>query len=197
MRPSTHSLALILAAFSWTACAHKEVKEGTSTPPATSSAAAPNQAATTPAASPQQTGAAPSTCTSDTQCANAQLCLNGRCTPITAGMGECAQVRVHFAFNEAVIRPEEVPAVQRMARCLKADRAMTLEIRGHADERGTDEYNLALGDQRARAVARYLENLGVGAKQLSTVSYGKERPLCSDHDEPCWQKNRRAGLVPK
>jgi peptidoglycan-associated lipoprotein len=70
-------------------------------------------------------------------------------------------------------------------------------IEGNTDERGTDEWNLALGDKRASAVETYLEQLGVSAAQLKTVTYGKERPLCSEHNERCWAKNRRAALTPK
>jgi peptidoglycan-associated lipoprotein len=67
-------------------------------------------------------------------------------------------------------------------------------IQGNADERGTEEYNMALGDRRATTVAHYLESLGASAAQLKTVSYGKENPLCTEHDEECWAKNRRAEL---
>lgn len=87
--------------------------------------------------------------------------------------------------------------MQRMARCLKADHALHVTIEGNADERGTQEYNLALGDQRANAVARYLELLGVSAAQLRTVSFGKEQPLCMEHEEGCWAQNRRAAIKPQ
>ena len=74
---------------------------------------------------------------------------------------------------------------------------MHVTIEGNADERGTDEYNLALGDQRATSVARYLKALGASPTQLKTVSYGKEKPLCTEHDEECWAKNRRAAVKSK
>jgi peptidoglycan-associated lipoprotein len=70
-----------------------------------------------------------------------------------------------------------------------------LTIEGHADERGSAEYNLALGDRRAKAAKDYLVQAGIPADQLGTVSYGKERPACSQADEPCWQKNRRIHIV--
>ena len=68
----------------------------------------------------------------------------------------------------------------------------TITIEGHCDERGSAEYNLALGDRRATAAKDFLTQLGVPADKLKTISYGKERPQCTDHDESCWQKNRRA-----
>jgi peptidoglycan-associated lipoprotein len=70
-------------------------------------------------------------------------------------------------------------------------------IEGNADERGTEEWNIALGDKRATAVAEYLQRLGVSQPQLKTVSYGKERPLCEEHNEECWSKNRRAAVRPQ
>ena len=70
-----------------------------------------------------------------------------------------------------------------------------LTIEGHCDERGSEEYNLALGDQRARAAKDYLAQVGIPSDQLKLVSYGKEHPVCQDHDEACWQKNRRIHIV--
>ncbi len=70
-----------------------------------------------------------------------------------------------------------------------------LTIEGHCDERGSSEYNMALGDARAKAAKDFLAQLGVPGDQLNLVSYGKERPVCSDHEEGCWQKNRRAHIV--
>lgn len=137
-----------------------------------------------------------SVCRGDISCPEGHLCIDGRCTLIHPGQGECALARVHFDFNDSMIKPDEATTLQRMARCLKADHRMRVEIRGNADERGTEEYNLALGDRRAQTVATYLTNLGVSSAQLSTVSFGKLRPLCTEHTEACWQENRRAGLAP-
>jgi peptidoglycan-associated lipoprotein len=105
-------------------------------------------------------------------------------------------VRVHFDFDSALLRDDDRGVLERSAHCLASNHALRVVIAGNADERGTEEYNLALGDRRAGAVARYLESLGVAPAQLRTVSYGKERPLCSEHDEACWSKNRRAALDP-
>jgi peptidoglycan-associated lipoprotein len=107
----------------------------------------------------------------------------------------CTSVRVHFAFNQSDIEPGERDSLEHAANCLKDDRGLHVSIEGNADERGTQEYNLALGDRRAHTVSAYLRSLGASDQQLQTVSYGKERPLCSAHDEACWAQNRRADLV--
>ena len=137
------------------------------------------------------------TCSSDIDCGDRQLCIRSQCVDITPGLPECSTVRIHFDFNQADIHPDETAKLQRMGRCLKADHALHVTIEGNADERGTEDWNLALGDKRATAVENYLEQLGVSKAQLKTVSYGKDRPLCSQHNEECWAKNRRAALKPK
>jgi peptidoglycan-associated lipoprotein len=120
--------------------------------------------------------------------------LNDRCTAITPGLAACTSVRVHFPLNSAELSQEDHDQLQRSARCLKADQALHVAVEGNADERGTEEYNLALGDRRAHAVAVYLEELGVTQGRLKTVSYGKDNPICEEHDEACWSQNRRADL---
>ena len=70
-----------------------------------------------------------------------------------------------------------------------------MTIEGHCDERGSTEYNLGLGDRRAAAVKQYLGSLGVPADRMTTVSFGKEKPFCQEHGEPCWQQNRRGHFV--
>jgi peptidoglycan-associated lipoprotein len=104
---------------------------------------------------------------------------------------------VHFAFNKWDIESQEASALERLGRCLRADRVLHVTIEGNADERGTEEYNLHLGEKRANAVEKYLANLGVSSSQLKTVSYGKDRPVCTEHSEDCWAQNRRAALKPR
>lgn len=165
-------------------CAHKpEQKQSTTT--AASTAPAPAQVAQTPV----NTG-----CSSDLDCKETQLCIRNQCVDISAGLAECSHVRVHFEFNSSDIADSDKTDLQRSARCLKADQALHVTVAGNADERGTEEYNLALGDKRADAVRSYLESLGASEAQLKTVSYGKENPLCTAHDEACWAQNRRADL---
>jgi len=135
-------------------------------------------------------------CSADDQCGSKELCVRSRCVAITPALEECGVTRVHFDYDQASLHPNELPKLQRMARCLEADQRIHVLVEGNADERGTVEYNLALGDRRASAVERYLEGLGVGRLQLSTVTYGKEMPLCTEHGESCWSQNRRASLLP-
>ncbi len=78
---------------------------------------------------------------------------------------------------------------------LTAYPSQKLVIEGHADERGSSEYNLALGDKRARAAEEFLTTMGIAPAQLSVISYGKEHPVCTDQTETCWQKNRRAHIT--
>ena len=108
----------------------------------------------------------------------------------------CGAAAVHFDFDSAELGRSDRDDLERAARCLRENAAMHAVVSGNTDERGTEEYNLALGDRRAVAVAGYLESLGASPSQLEVVSYGEERPLCSSHDESCWATNRRALVAP-
>ena len=167
-------------------CAHQKPEAKTQT-----ASAAPTQSVAPVAAAP--TGSA--SCARDVDCASGQLCLDGRCADIASNLSACTSVRVHFEFNQSDIAGADRDGLERAARCLKADRDLHIAIGGNADERGTEEYNMALGDRRSHAVADYLRSLGASDQQLQTVSYGKERPLCAEHDEACWAQNRRADLI--
>jgi peptidoglycan-associated lipoprotein len=103
---------------------------------------------------------------------------------------------VHFDFDRYEIRPGDARILDADAAWLKTNTDLVL-IEGHCDERGTNEYNLALGDRRAKAAMRYLIAQGVRAGRIATISYGKERPVCTEHDEACWAKNRRGHLLVK
>jgi peptidoglycan-associated lipoprotein len=105
----------------------------------------------------------------------------------------------YFDYNRHTLRPDAIQALQGDATELRdiltgyPDYKLTIE--GHCDERGSEEFNLALGDQRAVAAKDYLTQVGIPSDQLSLVSYGKERPVCQDHNEACWQKNRRIHII--
>jgi peptidoglycan-associated lipoprotein len=100
---------------------------------------------------------------------------------------------VYFDFDKADIRESERATLSKNADLLKKyDFIAQVTVEGHCDERGTVEYNLALGERRAKAAYDYLVSLGVPAARLKTVSYGKEVPVCTQSNEECWQKNRRA-----
>lgn len=100
-----------------------------------------------------------------------------------------------FDYNQATMRDDARTALSSDAEWLKRYGSVQILVEGHCDERGTTEYNLALGDRRANAVKEYLGSLGVDASRVRTVSYGKERPFCTEATEECWQSNRRGHLV--
>jgi peptidoglycan-associated lipoprotein len=98
---------------------------------------------------------------------------------------------INFEFDRADIRPADQGTLDRKAAVLAANSAVRLRISGHADDRGSDEYNLALGNRRAAAAKRYLENKGIDASRMEVVSYGEERPLNPGSDEAAYAQNRR------
>jgi peptidoglycan-associated lipoprotein len=102
---------------------------------------------------------------------------------------------VFFDFDKYDIRPDQVATVQADAEFLKAHSNVSFTIEGHCDERGSTEYNLALGDKRANSVKGALVAAGVNADRIKTISYGKEKPFCTESNEQCWQLNRRGHFV--
>lgn len=98
---------------------------------------------------------------------------------------------VYFDFDQYVLRREARSGLKAAATILQAQPSHTIVIEGHCDERGTSAYNLVLGERRAQAAKRYLQDLGVAASHIQIASYGKERPFCTEHSEACWQSNRR------
>lgn len=102
---------------------------------------------------------------------------------------------IYFDFDKATVRPEFVETLQAHGAFLSANPSVRVTIEGHTDERGTPEYNIALGERRAMSVVQYLQNLGVSAGQISTVSYGEEKPADTSRTEAGFAKNRRAVLV--
>jgi peptidoglycan-associated lipoprotein len=99
--------------------------------------------------------------------------------------------KVYFDFDVSEIRADQQPVVDAKVPVLSANTDVRIRVAGHADERGSAEYNMALGMRRAAAVKRLLENRGIDANRIDLVSYGEERPVCTGHDEDCWRQNRR------
>ncbi|HEV7367037.1 MAG TPA: peptidoglycan-associated lipoprotein Pal [Gemmatimonadales bacterium] len=98
---------------------------------------------------------------------------------------------INFDYDQAAVRPADQATLDRKAVILIANSGVKIRIAGHADERGSDEYNLALGNRRAAAAKRYLENKGVDASRIDVISYGEERPLNPGNDETAYAQNRR------
>lgn len=102
---------------------------------------------------------------------------------------------IYFDFDQSFIRDDARPVMKANAEWLKANPKAKVRIEGSCDERGTIEYNQALGQRRAAAAKKYLTDLGIASSRSSLISYGKEKPVCSEQTEECWQKNRRDELV--
>ncbi|HKD64429.1 MAG TPA: peptidoglycan-associated lipoprotein Pal [Candidatus Acidoferrales bacterium] len=115
-----------------------------------------------------------------------------------AGISELFEQNVRdafFDFNKADIRPDARDALTKDAEFLRSYSTVHITIEGHCDERGSTEYNLGLGQRRAQASKNYLVSLGISADRIDTVSWGKERPFCTESAEECWQQNRRGHFV--
>ena len=123
--------------------------------------------------------------------------MGGRCIAKAAPVpvaGPCDQLAsVYFGFDESTLTAESRGKLEQNAKCIKEKNAK-IAVEGNCDERGTAEYNMHLGQRRADAVKKYLSGLGVSGKGISTVSFGKEKPICTEASEDCWSKNRRADL---
>ena len=102
---------------------------------------------------------------------------------------------IYFVFDKSTIEPEAREILKRLASLLGSNKNYSLVVEGHCDERGTVEYNLALGQRRADAAMKYLVDLGLDKESIKTITYGKERPLDPGHDEEAWAKNRRAHFL--
>ena len=102
---------------------------------------------------------------------------------------------IHFDFDQYVIRPHDTKILDANLDWMLSNPKSLVLIEGHCDERGTNEYNMALGEHRARATANYLVAHGVLSERITTLSYGEERPLCTERTEACWARNRRAHFL--
>ena len=112
----------------------------------------------------------------------------------TASIEDAAKT-VYFAFDDYTLNPEGQDKLGLLAEYLKTNTAAVVQVEGHCDERGSIEYNLALGQRRAQSVKNYLVELGVDPSRVPTMSYGEERPAVEGSDEAAWEKNRRAEFV--
>jgi peptidoglycan-associated lipoprotein len=159
--------ACVSAALILGACTHKQEAVTTTPPPQ-----APAQTAPTPAPVVSRI-------------------LPGSAEDFRVNVGDT----VHFGYNEYNIEDNDRTLLGRQAQWLAKYPSVRVSVEGHCDERGTREYNLALGARRANAVKEYLVSQGVSAARVETVSYGKERPICTESNEACWTQNRRGVTV--
>jgi peptidoglycan-associated lipoprotein len=135
----------------------------------------------------------------------APLSSNGSAEPLSLTPSSLARMQpageprrlsdIFFDFDEYTIRGDAQPFLEADAVWIKSASGKSILIEGHCDERGTEAYNLVLGEKRARSTKRYLEDLGVSASRMKIVSFGEIRPFCKEHDESCYQTNRRAHFV--
>ena len=125
----------------------------------------------------------------------AEESLDSKPLGISEGRTTEGMLPVYFDFDSSAIRKDQGPRVEFNAEFIKKKKDYDIKIEGNCDSRGTNEYNMALGERRALSVKKYLVNLGVDEAKLSTISYGEERMLLHGHDELSWAQNRRADFV--
>lgn len=173
VKRSARSLfAALFAMFIVAGCSSSGVPEEPAAPPAEPTQVEPTEPVTPPEPEPSDFG-------SDNQ-------------PVWPGTNRPLDRTFYFDFDRSVIKPADLNALDTHAKILRRNSDRRIVIEGHCDERGTREYNLALGERRSNAVRSYLTSAGVSARQIETVSYGEERPADPGHDESAWSRNRRA-----
>ena len=184
MHGRVRSIALVLSAAALllllTGCPKRPAMTAASAPPPAAPAPAPAPAAPAPAPAPLAPTPAP-----PTPAPAEEYRVNDALKP------------VYFAFDSFAIRPADARTLDASVAWLKANPGQLTLIEGHCDERGTNEYNLALGERRAKAAMSYLVSKGIEAGRITIISYGKERPVCTEHNEACWSKNRRDMFLTK
>ena len=180
-------MSLLLAGLMITGCARRPA-----TTAATAATPAPAPRAATPAPAPSPSAPA----SGGAAAAPAAPAQTPRPSP-KEFMAVAALKEVYFDFDKYDIRPEDAKTLDANAAWLKSNADNLVLIEGHCDERGTNEYNLALGERRAKATMNYLVSQGIQANRITIISYGEERPVCNEKTEACWAKNRRANFLVK
>ncbi len=185
---------LLVAAVALSGCAKR---------PATTQAAAPapTGAATSTAATPSNTQPAQPSGGSTTPSGGGTTTTpptSSTARPVVQDFAATPELTdVFFDFDKYDIRPGDAKTLDSNASWLKSNPNHLVLIEGHCDQRGTNEYNLALGERRAKSTMNYLVSQGVQANRITIISYGEERPQCTEHTESCWAKNRRAHFLVK
>ena len=182
--------SLLVAAVVLSGCAKRPATTQAAAPAPTGSAS--TTAATPPAPAPAPVQSAPPTAATTTPAPSSTA---RPAVQDFAAVPELADV--FFDFDKYDIRPGDAKTLDANANWLKSNPNHLMLIEGHCDERGTNEYNLALGERRAKSTMNYLVSQGVQANRITIISYGEERPQCTEHNEACWAKNRRAHFLVK
>ena len=181
--------ALTALSLTFSGCAKKVVAKAPPPP-----APVQNTPAATPAPAPTRNRSQPAQVASSTPSRLPDAATRARIQDLLNRIQDA-----YFDYNKHDLRPDAEAALkmdaQALADIIKQYPDFKLTVEGFADERGSDEYNLALGDARAKQTKEYLSNLGLPGDQLAILSYGKDRPVCTEHDEACWQKNRRTHIT--
>jgi len=170
---------IILGIITITGCAHKQVTQATEQPQVT------------PPPAPKHEAEAPKETIPEAPVANVQ---QPEVSQPEKELGTKVE-DIHFEFDKSDIRDDAKPILKNLYGMLSANTKTNVVVEGNCDERGTSEYNLALGDRRANAAKTYLVSLGIPSTRIKTISYGKEKPLCTESTEECWTKNRRDHFV--
>ncbi|HUK15313.1 MAG TPA: OmpA family protein [Bryobacteraceae bacterium] len=169
-------------------------KKAAATPPPAPQPTVARSAPAAPASTPRSTPAPERSVASNTPSRYPDAKTRARIDELLAKIEDA-----YFDYDQHTLRPDAIKALQADSTELRdiivqyPDYKLTIE--GHCDERGSEEYNRALGDARAEAARNYLTGVGISSAQLAVISYGKDKPVCEEHDEACWQKNRRIHIV--
>ena len=189
-------VVLCLATFVSGGCAKKDVVKTEEQPTAVQAVPhAPVPESVRPAEKPSESANAPLAETPTQEAAVKQEPAKEVVTGQGAGALENELQKIYFNFDSADLSAESRAALSKNAELLAKQPSVSIRIEGNCDERGSDEYNLALGERRAKAARDYLVNLGVQPERLSVISYGEEKPADPGHDEAAWAKNRRDEFV--
>jgi peptidoglycan-associated lipoprotein len=188
----TAACAIALLALAGAACSKKKV--AAATPPAPTPSAPATARTPAPAVAPANRPTASSPAASTPTSRYPDAATRARIEQLLARISDA-----YFDYDKASLRPDALKTLQadsvELRNIVVQYPDYKMQIEGYCDERGSAEYNLALGDKRAEAAKTFLVGVGIPAAQLSAVSYGKERQICQEHDEACWQKNRRIHII--
>jgi peptidoglycan-associated lipoprotein len=188
-------LPLLVLTLLITGCPKRPATTAASAPAPTGSAMTPSAPGTSPSMAAPATPGAPAPTTPSPAAPSTAAPAT---PPPPSEFSETSNLKdVYFDFDKYDIRPDSAKILDANATWLKANPGNLLLIEGHCDERGTAEYNLALGERRAKSTMNYLVGQGVAASRVTVISYGKERPVCTEHNEACWSKNRRDSFLAK